>query len=111
MDLVWDAWGRLTEANEGGETKGRFVYGTGPQRVLKIEPHLSGWSHMISPAFEVRNGVAVLYPRLGRSRIARIENPDFAKNILDDKDGDGKIRVNDAWLQYASVQGFDVSTE
>ena len=98
MDLLWDAWGRLIEAKQDEVTTGEFVYGVGPSRVLKVEPGLSGWSHTLSPSFEVRNGVAIIYPRLGRSRMARLENPGFADKVLNDTSGDGKIRVNDAWL-------------
>ena len=98
MELLWDAWGRLVGAMEDDVSTGEFTYGVGPARVLKVETELSGWSHTLSPSFEVRNGVAIIYPRLGRSRMARLENPDFAKEVLNDTSGDGKIRVNDAWL-------------
>jgi YD repeat-containing protein len=97
-NLKWDAWGRLTEASVDGTVTGLFLYGSQSKRTLKIEPELTGWSHYVTPAFEVRNGVAVVYLRVDNRRVARFENTDFATKVLDDQDGDGEIHINDAWL-------------
>ncbi len=96
--LSWDAWGRLAQAKKDDEVVGEFVYGMDQLRVLKVESGHDGWNHTISKSFEVRNGVAVITPRLNRDRIAILENPAFMMNLFDDQNADGLIRVNDAWL-------------
>ena len=101
--LVWDLFGRLKEAKRGDETMARFEYaGSSPDRIVKVEPKSSGWSHIVSSQFELRNGVAVLTPRAGDKRLMRIENPDFQKEVLNDTNGDGVIAVNDVWKSIQS---------
>jgi RHS repeat-associated protein len=112
--LVWDLFGRLKEARRGDETMARFEYdGSSPDRVVKVEPKSSGWSHIVSSQFELRNGVAVLTPRAGDKRLMRIENPDFQKEVLNDTNGDGVIAVNDVWksIQSAAEVLEDASAE
>jgi RHS repeat-associated protein len=104
--FVWDGWGRLVQAKDGESVSGEFVYGMDQLRVLKVEQGHDGWNHTLSKSFEVRNGVAVITPRLNRDRIAIAENPGFMAKLYADQNADDVIRVNDAWL----VGGADPRT-
>jgi len=98
-ELAWDYQGRLRSA-KGGHLEGSFAYGAGEERVLKSEG--DSLTYFIAPDFEVRDGIATLYARVGAERVARLESDAIAPKLLPDlapQDApDGKIRAADAWL-------------
>lgn len=109
-----DHLGRITSAERGGRETGSFGYGPGPARVVKHEGDSTTW--LLSPDFEVRDGIAVVYARVGSSRIARAESAALAATLLSDlapatgtgtltPTGDGVIDVGDAWLAQAASLG------
>ncbi len=111
---TWDAFGRLTEATEGGKKLARFEYGEDSDRLLKEED--GHRTHYLAEEFEVVDGTASTYVSLGEHRYARIDDASFAPQILSDiapasgsdtalaSSPDGIITSGDAWLA-AAVQG------
>jgi RHS repeat-associated protein len=105
LTLGWDYQGRLHAASYADEVVGLFAYGPREERVLKDE--LGHVTYYVSPEFEVRDGVAVVYPRLGQRRFARIEDRSYANRVLEDRDGDAAIRVSDAVLAQLAGEDAD----
>ena len=69
--LEWDGFGRLQSVHNASGELSQFVYdGTGA-RVSQISEQ--GVTHYISDDFEVRDGVGVIYARLGMQRLAKLE--------------------------------------
>ncbi len=109
-----DHFGRITRASRDGQETGAFAFGAGPNRVVKREGDSTTW--YVARDFEVRDGIAVAYARLGRSRVARLESSALAASVLSDLSpatgagtltptGDGTIDVADAWLAQAAAVG------
>ncbi len=110
----FDHLGRLAKASEGDVERARFGFGNGPDRVLEREGDSTTWH--VTDGFEVRDGLAVLYPKLGKQPIARVMSGALATRLLSDlapatgsgavtPQGDGVIDVADAWLAQAAVAG------
>lgn len=57
-----------------------------------------GVTYFIDPNFEVRDGVAVTYARMGRRRVARLSNPSMGIAVLEDYNGNNEVDVGDAWI-------------
>lgn len=115
--LRWDHLGRLTHATASdGELLATFAYGSDQHRVAKRE---SGYTtYYIGPNFEVRDGISVLYARLGRQRVARLQSDALATVLLSDvaplggpggaraSAPDGQITAADAWVAHAVHAGI-----
>ncbi len=108
MTLDWDHLGRQSRVSADDRDVARFAYGPSHERVAKREG-ASEWLY-IAPEFEVRDGISVLYVRVGRTRIARLQSDALAAALLSDlaplDDTDGQINVGDAWVAHASAAGI-----
>ncbi len=107
-----DFEGRITSAS-GGAVDGRFTWDEA-ERVAKFEGEGTVW--YVDEDFEVRDGIATLYARLGEERVTRLETDALAAEVLSDLapasgtgpltvDGDGVIDIADAWLAQANATG------
>lgn len=103
--LDWDFLGRLRHASRGNRKLAEFGYGAGTSRVATVE----GGSVTIyaSANYELRDGIGVLYARLGRTRIARLESASLATSALADVAPvgapDGRITAADAFVQSSMI--------
>ncbi|MFT3926509.1 MAG: RHS repeat-associated core domain-containing protein [Myxococcales bacterium] len=97
--LRWDHQGRVREATVGDHSA-RYIYGASMDRVL--EEHDGSVTYYIGPDFEVRDGIAITYARLGSRRVARRSQPSLQTALLSDvAPGAGpatRIDIGDAWL-------------
>ena len=110
----WDFLGRMANAATNGALVARFWYGATTDRIKKTEQGQT--TYYLTPDFEIRDGVATLYVRIGGQRVAKIETttpklmPDLAPAYLDGTtavpDPDGKITAGDAWIAQAGVAGL-----
>ena len=102
VELTWDHMGRLTSARENGVETGRYLYGAAAERVAKIEK--SGVVHYVSPDFEVRDGIGVLYVRVQNQRVARLESKAISSRALialaPKGAADDEINAGDAWVAH-----------
>jgi RHS repeat-associated protein len=115
--LAWDHLGRLAGAeNASGVPVAHFAYGADQERVAKREADTL--TLYIAPEFEVRDGISVLYARMGRQRVARLQSDALATTLLSDlapldsagdSRPDGQINAADAWI--AARAGEAASTE
>jgi RHS repeat-associated protein len=118
----WDFLGRLARVLPEDGPEARFAYGPSEDRVKKVERGRT--TYYLTPDFEVRDGAAVLYVRVGRQRVAKVEVPSFASEVLPDlapatldgdfvePDPDGEITAGDAWIAQAIVdEVFEADTE
>ncbi|MEL6545645.1 MAG: RHS repeat-associated core domain-containing protein, partial [Myxococcota bacterium] len=64
-----------------GEKTVRSVYGASHLRVARHEDGLL--THYVAPDFEIRDGVSVIYARVGNTRVARLESTEYAVEWLD----------------------------
>ncbi|MEO1272381.1 MAG: hypothetical protein AAFX99_30150, partial [Myxococcota bacterium] len=73
----------------------RFGYGPDQSRVSRFDRD----GQVLYPfkTFEVRDGVATLYVKMGRHRMVRLEDPGFAVDILGDPIADREVNAADAW--------------
>ncbi len=94
--LVWDDQGRLQEAGDGQGAQARYLYGPGIERV--IERHRDGVTYYVGPDFEVRDGIAVTYARLGRQRVGRLSTAALGPSLLSDLNASQHVDVGDAFL-------------
>jgi len=94
-----DYRGRL-ESAKAGPVDGWFAYGPDDARVLKQEG--DALTYYVGPDFEIRDGIATVYARVGRERVARLESDALAAKVLPDlapaTKPDGRIDAADAWL-------------
>lgn len=115
--LVWDHLARLIGAeNASGVPVAHFAYGADQARVAKREADTL--TLYIAPEFEVRDGISVLYARVDRQRVARLQSDALATALLSDlapldsagdSRPDGQINAADAWI--AARAGEAASTE
>lgn len=96
-----DLLGHLTGAS--GEVEASYTYAN-DQRVAKEEGDFTTW--YLDDDFEVRDGIAVTYARVGTSRVARFETDALAATVLSDLSGDQAIDIADAWLGQAAALGL-----
>lgn len=107
-----DFEGRLVSAS-GGAVDGEFTWDEA-ERVARVEGDSTTW--YIDEDFEVRDGIATLYARLGEDRVTRLESDALAAFVLSDLApatgtgpvtavGDGVIDIADAWLAQAQATG------
>ncbi|WP_428268013.1 RHS repeat-associated core domain-containing protein, partial [Haliangium sp.] len=115
QSLRWDYMGRLTGADDGaGVPVAHFAYSANEERVAKREADTL--TLYIAPDFEVRDGISVMYARIGGERVVRLQSDALATALLSDLaplDGgesrpDGQINAADAWI--ASLSGETAST-
>ncbi|MEO0812510.1 MAG: RHS repeat-associated core domain-containing protein, partial [Myxococcota bacterium] len=79
FENTWDFLGRLISSE--GEKTVRSVYGASHLRVARHEDGLL--THYVAPDFEIRDGVSVIYARVGNTRVARLESTEYAAEWLD----------------------------
>ncbi|MEO1270284.1 MAG: RHS repeat-associated core domain-containing protein [Myxococcota bacterium] len=108
LEMAWDYQGRLTHATRDQREVGRFLYGAAQSRVMKIEgDHVV---HYIGGDFELRDGIASLYVRVGGKRAVRLESEGLAAAVLTDVapigEEDGLITAADAWVALTSGEGL-----
>lgn len=113
-ELHWDHAGRLTGVTRGtDDAVARFAYGGNQERVAKREAN--SLIYYISPDFEVRDGIGVLYARMGSERVARLQSDTLATVLLSDlaplsgagvSAPDGEINAADAWIAHAAENGL-----
>jgi RHS repeat-associated protein len=111
----WDFLGRMATAARDNQPVARFWYGATTERIKKTEQGQT--TYYLTPDFEIRDGVAILYVRVGGQRVAKIETtrltaamlPDLAPVHVDGNsavsDPDGTITAGDAWIAQARVAG------
>ena len=81
FEQTWDFLGRLVQS-VGAEGNVRSIYGPNHLRVAR---HNDGeTTHYVAADFEVRDGITVIYPRIGEQRISRLESADYATTWLGD---------------------------
>jgi RHS repeat-associated protein len=88
-----------------------YRFGATQDRVVSNEDH--GYTQHITPDFEVQDGIAVTYVRLGKARVARLVATDYAAKVYSDvaplAGADGKISAGDAWIsQQASTSAVSL---
>ncbi len=96
--LSWDHLGRLQEVKRGPQWRTRYSYGPGADRVIKRED-----SHTIlyfGDDYEIRDGISITYVRLMGRRVAQIEEPVYAAELLPDI---GPISAPDGMIDAADV--------
>jgi len=103
--FAWDASGRMVSATapDGGVSRYGYVE---QQRILELDAD-GAWVLQFGPDFELRDGVATYFPRLGDVSIARHTWVDAPAVLAVDATNDGAIRAGDAWLLQAAERGFD----
>ncbi|MEO1268613.1 MAG: RHS repeat-associated core domain-containing protein, partial [Myxococcota bacterium] len=102
QQMTWDYQGRLTEVTRNDETLMKLTYGPGPNRVAKQEGDST--IYYISDDYEIRDGIATLYPRLGMRRVARVESDALATTVLTDLVADDQINAADAYQALVNPQ-------
>lgn len=112
--LRWDHLGRLAGVDtDAGEMVARFAYGAGHERVVKREADTL--TLYIAPELEIRDGISVLYARVGRARVARMQTDALATTLLSDlaplsgsgaSSLDAEINAADAWIAHAAAKGI-----
>jgi RHS repeat-associated protein len=84
-----------------------YRFGASQDRVVTDEDH--GYTQHIGPDFEVQDGIAVTYVRLGHARVARLVATDYAAKVYTDvaplAGADGKITAGDAWISQQAQKG------
>jgi RHS repeat-associated protein len=106
--FVRDHFGRITEVTSPGH-RATFAYGPLLERVMKIEDGET--TYYVDPEFEVRDGIASVMPRIGRTRVARLTSDALATTVLSDlavkgETPDGRIDAADAWVAHARAEGL-----
>ncbi len=84
FDHTWDFMGRLV-ASVGADGDVRSVYGADHLRIARHDD--DGVTHYVARDFEIRDGIAVIYPTIDRTRVARLESADYASTWLGDTSG------------------------
>ncbi|MFT3924895.1 MAG: RHS repeat-associated core domain-containing protein [Myxococcales bacterium] len=97
----WDYRGRLAVATHGEHTA-RYFYQHGVDRVL--EEHDGSTTYYVGGDFEVRDGIAIVYARLGEGRVARQSRSALQPDLLEDFAPSGRIDVTDAWLSSRALE-------
>ncbi|MFT3926503.1 MAG: RHS repeat-associated core domain-containing protein [Myxococcales bacterium] len=97
--LTWDNRGRLA-TSASSQRSGRYFYADGVERVL--EEHDGSVSYYVGDDFEVHDGIAVTYTRLGDRRVARRSQRALQPVLLEDlapsAESSPRVDVGDAWL-------------
>jgi RHS repeat-associated protein len=116
ITLTRDHLGRIITAD--GPLSATFTYDE-QERVAKEEGESTTW--YIDDDFEIRDGISVVYARLGDNRVTRLESDSLAATVLSDlapatgtgtltPTGDDTIDIADAWLaQGASTSVLTLS--
>ncbi|HKY36566.1 MAG TPA: SpvB/TcaC N-terminal domain-containing protein [Polyangiaceae bacterium] len=119
--LSWDFMGRLLSIESATAAAVHYEYGAGIEPVVaKDGPHTTVY---VAPGYELRDGLAQLYVRLGGTRVARMELrdqpppptlPDLAPGDAEGKtftpEPDRRITAADAWI-VAATQADVFETE
>ncbi len=94
--LQRDHLGRLQRAVTAEGHEAEYGYGADAGRVL--EWHDGGTTYHIGPDFEVRDGIGVIYARIGERRVARRLSVTLGPLLLADHNRNDQVDVGDAWL-------------
>ncbi|MBN1959323.1 MAG: VCBS repeat-containing protein [Deltaproteobacteria bacterium] len=112
----WDFLGRLTDVKKAGKPIASYTYGASRERLIKREK--TNTTYYYGQDFEVEDGIAKLYIKIGEDRVAKKIDADFATKILSDiapvtLEGDsitlrpdGEITAGDAWIAQALNQNI-----
>ena len=113
LEHAWDHQGRLTEVKRGPQWIERYGYAGGWDRVVKRERGET--SLYVADDFELRDGVATTYVRIGGQRVVKIEEGGLAARAYPDLSPagapDGRLTAADAralaraGAQYEEVEG------
>ena len=98
FEHTWDFLGRLVKSDGQAGTV-TSVYGADHLRVAR---HNDGEvTHYVAKDFEVRDGISVIYPRIGRRRVARLESVDYALAWAANSGsaGEGELTAGVAYLR------------
>lgn len=111
----WDAEGRLSRVAVDGTPRLEIGYGPTSARVWKVEgDHVT---YYLTPDFELRDGIAVLWLRLGADRAVRVESLDPVVVEAQDvapaslsggalvPESDGIVTAGDAWVSSVMSDG------
>lgn len=106
---AWDTRGRLTSVTRDGAEIAAFAYTHSTDRSRALEDDVL--TYFPAPGFQVEDGVATIHVELGDEHIADLETGELATAVLSDLasiggGSDGEISAGDAWLSFASEQGF-----
>ncbi|MBI5493518.1 MAG: VCBS repeat-containing protein [Deltaproteobacteria bacterium] len=113
--LDWFVEGRLREVREGSRVLGSYAYG--PEGALVKKTGAGHVTYYATADFEIRDGVGVFYVRAGGQRVARVEVPALAADLLPDvapasvtagqtvPAPDASITASDAWVAHAVASG------
>ena len=82
MQFAWDHRGRLVEARDGPQWQVRYGYGPGWDRVVKREK--AETTYYLAGDFEVRDGIATTYLRIGGQRVVKIEEAGLGAKMVGD---------------------------
>jgi RHS repeat-associated protein len=108
LALTWDHEGRLVKATRDDAVVAEMAYGSGPMRIATLEGE--ALTLYVSADFEVRDGIGVLYGRLGDQRVGRSVTDALAPRVLGDPAPldapDGVVTAGDAWIGHAAAGGF-----
>jgi RHS repeat-associated protein len=112
----WDYQNRLSAVVRAGETISSFAYGPGYQRVVRKEGGKT--TYYLSPDYDIRDGVATLYVRMGDLKLVKLESTEMGPEVLSDlapvelsgtsglPDPDDTITAADAWIAEAVRQSI-----
>jgi RHS repeat-associated protein len=112
LGILWSFSACVAALPSASAHAANYRFGAGPDRVVSDEPH--GYTQHITPDFDVQDGIAVTYVRLGGARVARLVSTSYAVKVYTDVaplDGvDGKISAGDAWIsQQVSTGALSLS--
>jgi RHS repeat-associated protein len=97
----WDYLGRLRQVHLGPKQLAWFGYGPDRERVVKKEGVRR--TYYVAPDFEIRDGIAITYVRIGGNRVVKIESDALAAQLLPDAvPQDGLITASDAYQAIVS---------
>ncbi|MCB9526524.1 MAG: VCBS repeat-containing protein [Myxococcales bacterium] len=82
LTLGWDHLGRLTRTRDGDGPETRYAYADDDTRVSALSD--THQHYMVSPNFEIMDGMALTYVLLGEQRVAVRESAAFAAQVLSD---------------------------
>ncbi|MEL6545279.1 MAG: hypothetical protein AAFQ82_11685, partial [Myxococcota bacterium] len=94
FENTWDFQGRLV-ASVGVQSV-RSVFGAAHLRIARHSD--DEVTHYVAPDFEVRDGMSVIYPRIDRTRIARLESSAYAAEWLGNSDA--SVTAGTAYLEH-----------
>lgn len=115
LSIEWSHAGAPSRALRGSDVVATYGHAPGGRRISLREGGHFTWN--VGADFEVRDGVAITWIRLGKDRLVQVTDPGFAASILSDlapasgsdqeiaAAPDGRITSGDAWMSAAAKSG------